>query len=109
MLAGLAGCGSGGSGSPAPAAPTPAFSSLGCATCHAPDGTGTVFGPALTGKRAFWTKPKLLEYLKNPSAYTAKDPRLSEQAKRFTLPMTPFDKAKPEDLDAVADFVLSLP
>jgi mono/diheme cytochrome c family protein len=85
------------------------FKSQACSTCHGPDGAGTPFGPPLQGTKGFWTREKLVEYLKNPAAYTEKDPRLSAQAKRFTLPMQRFDRLPAEDLAAVADYVLAIP
>lgn len=85
------------------------YVSQGCVTCHSADGSGGVFAPTLHGKKAFWTRPALMEYLRNPQAYAAKDKRLSEQAGRYTLPMTRADKLSPEELGKIADHVLSMP
>jgi mono/diheme cytochrome c family protein len=85
------------------------YRSQACATCHGQEGAGTSFGPTLHGKKGFWTRAALVEYLKDPAAYSQKDPRLSAQAKKFTLPMQRFDKLSPEDLEAVADHVLAMP
>jgi mono/diheme cytochrome c family protein len=85
------------------------YKSQACVTCHGADGAGTVFGPPLRGLRAHWTKETLGEYLKDPLGYAAKDPRLSAQAKTYTLPMQRFDKLPPEDLAAIAEHVLAMP
>lgn len=85
------------------------FQSQACVTCHGADGAGTAFGPTLQGKKAFWTRETLVEYLRNPQAYTEKDARLSAQARKYTLPMTRFDKLTQPELEAVADHVLALP
>ena len=105
----VAGCSDGVSAKSGSRAGVDLYATQGCVTCHAPDGSGTVFGPTLLGKKSFWTREKLVVYLREPQAYTAKDPRLSEQARRFTLPMQRFDKLTPEELAAIAEHVLSLP
>jgi hypothetical protein len=62
----------------------------------------------LRGKGVHWTRENLVAYLKAPVAYAEQDPRLSEQAKRYSLPMRQFDKVPAAELEAVADFVLGL-
>ena len=84
------------------------YASLACATCHGETGAGGSLVLALAGKREHWTREKLVEYLKDPIGYAARDARLSAQARTYTLPMQRYDKAKPEELLAVADYVLSL-
>ena len=85
------------------------FAAQGCALCHGADGEGTSFGPTLRGKAPFWTREKLVLYLKAPVAYADKDPRLAEQKKRYSMPMRQFDKVPDDELAAVADYVLGLP
>ena len=80
-----------------------------CSTCHGTEGTGTPFGPTLHGKKGHWTRETLVEYLKDPQAYAAKDARLAVQAKKFSLPMQRYDKLPPDALAALAEFVLALP
>ncbi|HKC25599.1 MAG TPA: cytochrome c [Thermoanaerobaculia bacterium] len=105
LLLALAACGA----APSSTDGSALYASQGCTLCHGSDGAGTVFGPTLLGKKGFWTREKLVEYLKNPVAYGEKDKRLSDQARRFTLPMQRFDKLKPEELTALADHILSMP
>jgi mono/diheme cytochrome c family protein len=105
LLLGLGACDS----KPTTSSGAALYASKGCTLCHAEDGAGTTFGPSLQGKKQFWTREKLVEYLKNPLAYGEKDKRLSEQARKFTLPMARFDMLTPEELSALADHVLSMP
>jgi mono/diheme cytochrome c family protein len=99
-------CGGGAEPSDAGAA---VFKAQGCALCHGQDGSGTSFGPTLRGKKSFWTRATLVAYLLNPQAYAEKDARLSAQARKYTLPMTRFDKLTQADIEAVADHVLAMP
>jgi mono/diheme cytochrome c family protein len=85
------------------------YASQGCGTCHGSEGAGTAFGPTLHGKKAFWTREKLALYLRDPAGYEAKDPRLLEQAQKYSLPMQRYDKLTEEELRQLADHVMSLP
>jgi len=85
------------------------YAAQGCALCHGSDGAGSSFGPTLHGKARYWTREKLVAYLKAPVAYAEADPRLAEQKKRYSLPMRQFDKVPESELAAVADYVLHLP
>ena len=85
------------------------FAAQGCTLCHGSDATGSSFGPTLHGKARYWTREKLVQYLKAPVEYAEKDPRLAEQRKKYTMPMRQFDKVPDDELGAVADFVLQLP
>ena len=109
LLACASACGGGPASAPAGRRGAEVYSAQGCGTCHAPDGAGTMLGPSLRGKSSHWTREKMVEYLRNPQAFAEKDPRLAEQARRYALPMTRFDKLTAEEIDAVAEHVLSLP
>ncbi len=80
-----------------------------CGLCHGMEGAGTQLGPTLQGKKKFWTKEKLVQYLKDPAPYTGKDPRLAEQAKKYSIPMSRFDMLPADELNQIAEFVLGLP
>lgn len=107
LVAASAACGEARGGASAKGAEL--YKSQACVTCHAADGAGTVFGPTLRGVSQHWTREKLVEYLKDPLGYAAKDARLSAQAKKYSLPMQRFDKLPPADLDAIAEHVLAMP
>jgi mono/diheme cytochrome c family protein len=105
----LASCGDGASAKSGAGNGADLFASQGCTTCHGQDGAGTELGPTLQGKKSFWTREKISEYLRNPVAYAEKDARLSEQARRYTFPMQPFDKLTTDEMSALAEHVLALP
>lgn len=109
LLAGVAACSEGSPAQKAAADGKRVFDAQGCALCHAGDATGTSSGPTLHGKASFWTREKLVLYLKAPVAYAEQDPRLREQKKKYSLPMRAFDKVPEAELAAVADYVLRLP
>ena len=105
----VAACGESPAAKPARPAGEQVYAAQGCALCHGADGGGSSFGPTLHGKAPFWTREKLVQYLKAPVAYAEADPRLAEQKKRYSLPMRQFDKVPEDELAAVADYVLGLP
>lgn len=109
LLASVAACSEAAPAGKAAADGRRVFDAQGCALCHAGDATGTALGPTLHGKASFWTREKLVQYLKAPVAYAEQDPRLREQKKKYSLPMRAFDKVPEAELAAVADFVLGLP
>ncbi|MFN0243985.1 MAG: c-type cytochrome [Planctomycetota bacterium] len=84
------------------------FQKNGCATCHSADGRGTALGPKLVGVAVHWKRDTLVEYLKDPQAYAAKDARLAAQGKQYMMPMTKFGMLPREQLAALADHVLAL-
>src|SRR5262245_20293933 len=85
------------------------FTSQGCGACHGSDGSGGLLGPPLWEKKQHWTRASLMKYLRDPQAYAAKDARLAEQARTFTMPMPRVDKLSEDDLGRLADHVLSMP
>jgi cytochrome c2 len=110
LLLHLSACSAEAPGKPAGADGKRVFDAQGCALCHSSDATGTKLGPTLHGKASFWTREKLVEYLKAPVDYAAQDARLVEQKKKFpTMPMPSYAQVPEEDLGALADFVLGLP
>jgi mono/diheme cytochrome c family protein len=84
------------------------FVNQACATCHGMDGAGSQLGPPLQGQKKFWTREKLVRYLRDPIGFAEKDPRLGEQSKKYMLPMARFDKLTEEELGQIADFVLAM-
>ena len=50
-----------------------------CAQCHGPRGEGTGSAPTYRAKRRYWDEEKLLEYIRNPSAYKKKAPHLGNR------------------------------
>jgi len=52
-----------------------------CAACHGPQGEGSSMGlgPRLVGLAEHWTVERLVEYVDDPAAFAAKDPRLGQR------------------------------
>lgn len=84
------------------------FRLQGCITCHGLDGHGTNMAPDLRGVARHWTREQLIEYFKNPPEYIRKDDRLREQKKRYSLNMPLYGLLRQEELENVADHVLSI-
>jgi mono/diheme cytochrome c family protein len=86
------------------------FLTQGCSNCHGPDGAGMPgFAPTLHGKKSFWTREKLVAYLKDPKTYREKEPRLKEQGRPYSLAMPPSIALTPDELGRLADHVLAMP
>ena len=83
------------------------YRAQGCITCHGETGSGTALGPALAGARDKWDVERLAEYFRDPEAYAAKDPRLAEQAKQYSLPMPRYSMLEPVELKSLAKHVLA--
>ena len=84
------------------------FAQQACTTCHGDHGQGSMLGPPLTGAHAAWTREKLVEYLADPQGFAAKDPRLSQQGKKYFQPMPSYKALTPEERASLADYVLSV-
>jgi hypothetical protein len=83
---------------------------LGCINCHGPDGSGMPgFGPTLHGKKSFWTRVQLENYLRDPTGYAARDPRLRQQKVGYMSPMPPVTSPDPVELERICDHVLAMP
>ena len=51
-----------------------------CASCHGGDGRGFMgLGSSFAGVRQFWEEDDLLEYIADPKAFAAGDPRLGRR------------------------------
>ena|SRR6187402_2612467 len=85
------------------------FRAWGCVQCHAEDGTGIQgLGPPLVGKGPHWTRETLTQYLRDPSGFAAKTPRLKEQGRGYMTPMPPVLTKDEVAVALLIDHVLSL-
>jgi len=82
------------------------FRRQGCVACHGPSGQGSSLAPALNGLSAHWTVEKLVQYLADPEAYAAGDPRLHAQAEAFRQPMPGYDRLSVEERTALGAWLL---
>jgi cytochrome c2 len=84
------------------------FRAWGCIQCHAVDGSGIQgLGPSLKGKSTHWTRESLTQYLRDPSGYAAKTPRLKEQGRNYMTPMPPVLTKDEAAVARVVDHVLT--
>lgn len=82
----------------------------GCVNCHGRDGGGMKgFAPTLHGKKQFWTRETLIAYIKDPQGYAAKEPRLRDQGRGYSLPMPKLPLPHAIEYERLADYVLALP
>ena len=78
----------------------------GCARCHRADFSGSRQGPPLEGLRSTWSREELARFLKDPPAYSRRDPRLKALASRYRVSMPKFameEKTRRE----LAEFLLA--
>ena len=78
----------------------------GCARCHGANFSGTRLGPPLAGLRVTWGREELVRFLKDPSAYTRRDPRLKALAARYQVSMPKFAMEEKTRL-MLAEFLLA--
>lgn len=76
---------------------------MGCASCHSINKTGGQFGPKLDGIGARRSRQFLIGHISNPQIHTEKFP--GEHAATAMMPST---EATPEQLEQIADFLLTL-
>ncbi len=84
------------------------FSAKNCVMCHGENGEGRSSAPSLHGLRQYYTKEQLVEYFRDPSAYSDKTPRLAERRGMYPRMMPSFRNAEQSELEQLADYVLSL-
>ncbi|RPI74031.1 MAG: cytochrome c [Ignavibacteriales bacterium] len=81
---------------------------LGCITCHGNDLQGTRMGPALYNVSEYWSRDKLINYLRNPSSYadTERYQKLKQQYPGMIMPS--FSNIEVKELGKIADYLLEL-
>jgi mono/diheme cytochrome c family protein len=85
------------------------WNDLGCVNCHGTDGTGMRgFGPSLRGKKQYWTRVKLENYLRDPTGYANKDPRLKAAKVNYMSPMPPVLTPDPAELTRIVEHALGM-
>ncbi len=81
---------------------------LGCITCHGTELQGTRMGPPLYGIAEYWSRDKLINYLRNPTSFSD-----TERFKKYTdqypgMIMPAFGNIEVKDLGKIADYLLEL-
>ena len=77
-----------------------------CGGCHGENRAGSELAPPLTSVHLHWSAERLETYLKHPEAVTASEPRLKDLSSRWELEMPGVEEASPEDVRALALFLL---
>jgi len=77
-----------------------------CFTCHGNDLNGTGMGPSLAKVSENWKKVSLISYFQNPKAFL-NNPRMSVLKEKYNREMPAQEKMSPEELDALAEYLLT--
>jgi cytochrome c2 len=82
-------------------------SRLGCVNCHGSELTGTDKGPNLNNLSQYWSRDKLINYLRNPSSYMSSS-RFREYQEQFPNTIMPsFSNIDVKELGKIADYLLN--
>lgn len=79
----------------------------GCITCHGSNLQGSKMAPALTGLAEYWTREKLINYLRNPASFGTAE-RFAEYKEKYkNIVMPSYNNIDIKDLGRMADFLLT--
>ena len=87
-------------------APKDMIAKLGCTGCHGPELIGTQMAPALANLKEFWSKDKLINYLRNPNSFMDSDRFKAYRDKYPGTIMPSFDNISVQDLGKIAEYLL---
>ncbi len=79
----------------------------GCITCHGSNLQGTKMAPALQNLKEYWTKEKLIGYLRNPSSYSSDSRFASYKEKYKNIMMPSYGNKDIKDLGKMAEYLLT--
>lgn len=79
----------------------------GCLKCHGGSLEGTAMAPGLKNLSQYWSREKLISYLRNPKSYSG-DERFKEYTKKYPQFMPSFGNLDVKDLGKMADYLLEL-
>lgn len=82
-------------------------STFGCTTCHGASLEGTEKAPALADLKKYWSRDKLINYLRNPSSFMDSERFVKYQQKYKSYIMPSFNNINVKDLGKIADYLLS--
>ena len=77
-----------------------------CFTCHGNDLNGTGMGPSLANVSDNWKKVSLISYFQNPKAFFS-NPRMASLKKNYNRDMPAQERMSLEELDALAEYLLT--
>ncbi len=84
------------------------ISSLGCKGCHGPDLSGTKMAPDLHNINQYFSRDKLINYLRNPSSFMSSSRFKSFKAEYPNVMMPSFSNIDVKNLGKIADYLLTL-
>ncbi|KAF0150904.1 MAG: hypothetical protein FD143_2413 [Ignavibacteria bacterium] len=79
----------------------------GCITCHGSNLQGSKMAPALTGLSEYWTREKLINYLRNPSSFGTDERFVEYKEKYKNVIMPSYNNIDVKDLGRMADYMLT--
>ena len=79
----------------------------GCVTCHGSNLQGTKMAPALAGLKEYWSRDKLINYLRNPNSFMDSDRFKGYRAKYPNGIMPSYGNKDVKDLGKIADYLLA--
>jgi len=79
----------------------------GCTSCHGSDLKGTSLAPSLFAAKEYWSRDKLINYLRNPSSYSG-DSRFEKYKEIYRTIMPAFNNIDVKQLGIIADYLLQL-
>ena len=79
----------------------------GCTTCHGQNLEGTQMAPALVNINEHWSRDALINYLRNPSAYSGSKRFDEYRAKYKNIMMPSFGNLDVKDLGKIAEYLLT--
>lgn len=79
----------------------------GCTSCHGGDLKGTAMAPSLFEAKNYWTRDKLINYLRNPSSYSG-DARFDAYRQKYRALMPSYNNIDVKQLGVIADYLLHL-
>ncbi|MBU1096953.1 MAG: cytochrome c [Bacteroidetes bacterium] len=80
---------------------------IGCVSCHGSDLKGTGLAPGLYSAKEYWSREKLIGYLRNPSSYNGDD-RFEAYKTQYKSLMPSYSNIDVDQLGIIADYLLSL-
>jgi hypothetical protein len=81
---------------------------LGCVSCHGTDLKGTQMGPSLYTAKEFFSRDKLINYLRNPNSFMDSDRFKAYEEKYPGVIMPSFNNVDVKELGRIAEYLLRL-
>lgn len=79
----------------------------GCITCHGSNLQGSKMAPALTGMKEYWTREKLINYLRNPASFGTDERFVEYKSKYKNVVMPSYNNIDVKELGKIADYLLT--